>query len=136
MFGYHTPPTSGSHARRDEYSLDEVTANFTGGSPAQHGVHSTHYTTPCEVIPYQANHNFNHTQLYPQRRQLHTPDYVRLLPDWDSHKVIPEPLLSFGQRLKCAPPTATGKDGQTKPLDMKSGCVKRAPDEQYVLICD
>ena len=120
MFGYHTPPTSGSHTRRDEYSSDGATANFTGGSPAQHGVYSTHYTTPYEANPYQANHNLNHAQLYPQQRQLRTPDYGRLLPDWDSRKVIPKPLLSFCQRLKYTPPTVTAKDGQPKPLEMKA----------------
>ena len=120
MFGYHTPPASGSHTRREEYSSDGATANFTGGSPAQHGVRSTHYTTPYEANPFQANHILNHAQLYPPRRQLRTPDYARLLPDWDSHKVIPEPRLTFCQRLKYTPPRATDKDGKAKPLDMKA----------------
>ena len=120
MFGYHTPPASGSHTRREEYSSDGATTNFTGGSPAQHGVRSTHYTTPYEANPFQANHILNHTQLYPPRRQLRTPDYARLLPDWDSRKVIPEPLLTFCQRLKYTPPRATDKDGKAKLLDMKA----------------
>ena len=120
MFGFHTPPASGSHTRREEYSSDGAITNFTGGSPTQHGVRSTHYTTPYEANPYKANYHSNHAQLYPPRRQLRTPDYARLLPDWDSRKVIPEPLLSFCQRLKYTSPKQTGKDGQPKPLDMKA----------------
>ena len=39
-------------------------------------------------------------QLSTQQRQLRSPYYTQLLPDWDVNQVIPMPVESFQERLK------------------------------------
>ena len=92
MYGYHTPPMPGSHARPRKDGTDGATAKFEAVSPAQHAAHSTHYSSPSSN---QTANNY----LYPGRPANNAPDYSRLLPDYDTRNIVPQPLHSLIQRL-------------------------------------
>ena len=99
MLGYNTPPFTGSHTGNRGDGLDGATPNLGTGSPAQHAGNSSHYTSPY------ANNNtykYNSAHLYPSRPQLRSPEYMRLLPDWDSRNVVPKPRQSLILRLQSA----------------------------------
>ena len=97
MFGFNTPPVPGSHAGHRKDGSDGAIAKNETVSPTQHGAYSTHYTTPFH------NSNTASKYVYPGRPRIRSPDYTRLLPDWDTTKVVPRPLDSFIRRLQRGP---------------------------------
>ena len=96
MFGYHTPPMPGSHTGHEEAGSDGATTNKEAGSPGQHWGYSAHNTTT-----FGTDHVNN--KQHPERPQLRSPEYMGLVPDWDSRKVVPRPLHTFIVRLNREP---------------------------------
>ena len=114
MFGFHTPPMPGSHTEHGEDGSDGATTKNDAGSLGQHRAYSAHNTTTFGN--YHAN-NFQQQQ-FPSRPQLRSPEYMGLLPDWDTRKVVPRPLHTFIIRLHRG--TSTVQTFEKRHPDMKA----------------
>ena len=108
MLEYQTP-SAGSHYGPSRHRSDGATAN-NGGSPAsQYG-----YSRFTSFDGSHVNRSF--AQLSASQQQLQTPFYNKLLPDWDSRKVIPKPTDSLLARL-CRKLPPTDKQPSMKPVN-------------------